>query len=69
MYTVTFLSRPMHPRNAQRSRSGHWLAHPASPEPAGSVSPAQANTLAGVLGRNLCSEPSAGQVRLSACLA
>lgn len=63
MYTVTFLSHPMHPRNAQRSRSGH-CAHPASPEPAGSAPPAHANTLAGVFGRNLCSEPSAGQLRL-----
>lgn len=41
MYTVTFLSYPMHPRNAQQSRSGHWLAHTAPPEPPGSVCPAQ----------------------------
>lgn len=68
MYTVTFLSYPMHPRNEQQSSSGA-LAHPATPEPAGSVSPAQANTLAGVSGRNPCSEPGAGQVTLSACLA
>lgn len=69
MYAVTFLSCPVHPRNAQQSRRGHWLAHPSSPEPAGSVSPAQAKTPAGVCGRNLCSEPSAAKVRLSACLA
>lgn len=67
MYTVTFLSYPMHPRNEQQSSSGA-PAHPSTPT-AGPVSPAQGNTLVGVFGRNPCSEPGAGQVTVSACLA